>query len=159
MIGIISKKEAKKLEKAGYDVDIIDEIAFAKLFDPKFKGHRELLKGDVYVSIYTDTDVYEELSKVIAQEESYKEMRRQEKLRYDREFIADYQFGKASKAYLQIPNNTEVVEHDGWENDGGNRLIKKFYYSNEKWETSKVGSFIVDFKHNSVKVESVHSNT
>jgi len=80
-----------------------------------------------------------------------------EKKRID---IADKLFAEATPAQLEIPEDCEVIEPEGWEHDGDGRLIQKFYYTNPvAGEDSLVGTFIVDFKKGSDKVEDVHSNT
>lgn len=83
-----------------------------------------------------------------------------EKLRYDREVVADDEFGKASCELLDIPDDCEVIEHERWESDEDNRLMKKFYYSNPiATQPCLIGTFMVIFKKDSAKVKDVYSNT
>lgn len=77
-----------------------------------------------------------------------------------RKAVADSLYSTADRAILEIPEETEVIESEGWETEGENRLMQKFYYGNPASnEDSKVGTFIVDFKPKSDKVADVHSNT
>jgi hypothetical protein len=164
LVGVMTKKEAKELKKAGYDIRKVDRDGWDKILEPKRKVKSDTariedpVEANLY-SIWTEADAYEELKKCVEEDKAYKEMKRRVGLRYEREMIADTRFERATKACLDIPNDTEVVDHEGWEYDGGDRFMKKFYYSNEEWETSRVGSFIVDFKPDSNKIESIHSNT
>ena len=87
---------------------------------------------------------------------------KRESLRAEREVKADVEFAKASKRTLDIPEEATVEESDGWELDGEDRLLKKFYYVNiagDELNNTSIGTFVVDFKPNSVKVADVHSNT
>lgn len=87
------------------------------------------------------------------------ERNRRKELEGKRRDVADMKYGLASNRLLNIPKESEVLESEGWETDGEDRLIQKFYYSNPEGGDSLIGSFIVDFKPNSAKVIDVHSNT
>jgi hypothetical protein len=67
---------------------------------------------------------------------------------------------KKFEQYNFKKEGVEIVDSDGWENDGRDRLIKQIFYEpiNETVDQSTSGSFIVDFKAGSVKVIDVHAN-
>ena len=75
--------------------------------------------------------------------------------------FADDCFSNASKELLDIPDESEVIECDGWEDDGDDRLTRKFYYDDPmKCEgESKIGTFVVVFDDNSTMIADCYSNT
>lgn len=89
--------------------------------------------------------------------EAEKDRQKQEKLMQDREVKADDKF----EAYNFGKEGVTIEDHDGWETDGPNRLIKKIYYlpdDGKEHDSSEMGSFIVDFKEGSVKVVEAYAN-
>jgi hypothetical protein len=95
------------------------------------------------------------------QEEQEREQEKKRLLRDVRAIVADKEFEKAVKEVLDIPEESEVVDVEGWEDDAGeNVLTQKFYYENPVAdEPSLTGTFAVEFEKDSAKVINVHSNT
>jgi len=162
-IGTMSKAEKDILIKAGYDVRDINEGKFNRLLDPnwKSKAFKSDIEGDdVLVCVYVESNVYDGLEEAIRFEKSHDNMKKAEKLRYDREFVADNLFGLANTERLNIPEDSTVVDHDGWESNGNDSLIKKFYYSAPNaTDDSLIGSYIVNFKKNSKIAIDFYGNT
>jgi len=54
----------------------------------------------------------------------------------------------------------QVIDADGWEQDGDGMWLKKFYYEDEENPDgdSKVATFVVIFKKNSDIIEDSHVN-
>ena len=69
IIGIMSRKQMAILQKGGYDVKVVDELAFNKMIDPKtpFCAEicREIEEDDVLAATFTEADMFDELSKCI----------------------------------------------------------------------------------------------
>ena len=162
-IGTMSKAEKDILIKAGYDVRDIDEKAFNILLDINWKSKNfksDIDKDDVLACVYVDCNVYDGLKEAITWEKSKKEMQEKAQLEHKRRTIADSLFEKADAKELEIPEDSEVVDHEGWEGNGEDSLIKKFYYTAPNGDDdSLIGSFIVDFKKNSKIAIDFHSNT
>ena len=66
----------------------------------------------------------------------------------------------ANLAYEGAELDVSVVDSDGWQTDGPDRLIRKFYYENpnDPKGDSLSGLYIVDFVRGTAKIEDVHSN-
>lgn len=162
-IGTMSRKEKAILIKAGYEVRDIDEKAFNILLDPKWnsKGFEsDIDKNDVLACVYVDVNIFDDLKEAIEFEKAHTRMKQDEELRYKREFVADALFVLADTKKLNIPEDSIVVDHERWEDNGKDSLIKKFYYSAPNvTDNSLIGSFIVNFKKNSKIALDFHSNT
>jgi len=100
-----------------------------------------------------------EIKKDIAKEsetEAAKAYQKQRALLEQREYRADEKF----EAYRFDKECVEIVDHEHWEEDGPDRFIKKIYWTatDEEWDTSKLGSFIVQFRPGSTKIAEVYPN-
>lgn len=161
VIGKCSRKEIKEMKSWGWDVEDVDVAHFDKALDPKAKTDdtdRYEKHGDKLVSIFVDSDMYDLFKKWHGVEVSLKKLERDSRLRVDREKNADEAFSEASHELLEIPDDCEVIDSDGWETEDDS-LIRRFYYSNPDGGDSLVGSFRVVFKHDSDRVVDVYSNT
>jgi len=74
----------------------------------------------------------------------------------------DEQYLAADEAFAEHDmGDAEVVESDGWETDGPDRLIKRFYWTDEYCdpnEDSLTASFCVNFKKGTNEVEEAYVN-
>lgn len=68
MIGNVTKKELKKLQKMNCEVTIVDVPSFNKAIDPKYdpKSYREDLEntGELLVSIYVHEDLFDRMQRL-----------------------------------------------------------------------------------------------
>jgi len=84
------------------------------------------------------------------------------KVAVDAKNLAEDRIKAANLSYetFDLGEDVSVVGSRGWETDGPDRLIRKFYYENqnEQHDDSLEGSFIVDFFPGTSKIEDAHEN-
>ncbi len=156
LIGLATKKEKKELEKAGYEVKVVDINAFDKLIDPTCEPAKIDKSKDVFISVWVDCNIYDDLRETIESEKADLEYKRLEELRDLREI-------EAQKCFEEYDLGDIICEQaDGWEQDGENIFLKKFYYTEKNPKDfdkdSEPATFIVKFKKNTDKIIDSHVN-
>jgi len=129
----------------------------------------EIADGDLRINVHADINK-EDPTDIINLENARESKRGKdtpasiskntEKLCKARDLAAD----EAFEAYDFEKEGATIADHDHWETDGYDRLIKRFYFHHvdsdgaEEQGDSEPGSFIVDFKKGTAKVKDSHTN-
>jgi len=162
LFGIITKSDKKELVKSGYKCVVYNGKTFNKILDPTQNCKRfKSSKNKVLVGVWVDENLYDNLSHRIAINKGTKQMEALINLRHRREDLADKYYEKDKELRA-----LGILDSDGWELDGEDRMIRKFYYDAENigeaeffTTDSLCGSYIVDFESGKARVKDTHINT
>lgn len=163
VIGKASKKEINEMKKLGFDVEMVDVNHFDKALDPKSpdeNADRYDKYGDKLVAIYLDRDIVDECRAIAGVVKAVIAAKKRQGVDDEQRKMVGEIFENADHETLDIPEECNVIDHDGWECNGNGCYTKVFYYEDPAGgDSSLKGTFCVQFMPRSTEIASISSNT
>jgi hypothetical protein len=159
IIGAFTEEEVKKIKKT--NCKIVRELSnteVARLREPSICSALKTTTTNLLIDVgYNPYDVIMTWDR---EKHARTELERNMKLDQERRKAADEAFENYDFHEHDIPEESDIEDHEGWECDGTGMFTKLFYYTNPiATEDSIKGTFRVLFETGSPKIKAVEVNT